>query len=508
MCFLPYYLLAIMRNRLYSLYPFSSLLIGLILAQILATIHVYTSNRVLYDNLVTIKDAGYLTVPNALIMGRLQQVAPAFLGGLFFTFSIATGISLFSIALAWIWNRLFYRKPFFLYLLLLLWLGSLTALNFDGFKLFVTLYFLVIPPVVFVTASKMMSYLNEQNRRPVEIFHLIPIAVLALFLAWQIDSRMFTDFRDIYLLSNSVGSRINKFYYTYTLYPAEAFKSLNQKMLKTAIIESKKNIATRMLENILLNDDYIPLKPDNDADLRIVAIEDDFIFKNHDSPVLRISSKTFFSDPHKAIIEFEQKSDRWNLFRTITFFSLLTGFPLAVYVIIQAVLSTLVGFFINLRTSSVLASALCFVLCLIFLFSFQLNRSRAVSEKNLTEALNSGRWQDRVAALKLIDENGLEIKQFSAYPTLLKSESIAARYWFVRTLANSRKPETYGDLLRFLNDSHPNVSSMALYALGKRGNKQAIGRIMQVIETSDDWYQQWYAYRALRALGWKQKKLN
>jgi len=26
------------------------------------------------------------------------------------------------------------------------------------------------------------------------------------------------------------------------------------------------------------------------------------------------------------------------------------------------------------------------------------------------------------------------------------------------------------------------------------------------IETSDDWYNQWYAYRALRNLGWKQSK--
>ena len=218
-----------MRKKLNSLTPFFSLMIGLVLSQILATIQVYLSNNALYDRMAAIRDAGYLTVPNAHVMGRLHQLSPAFFGGLFFTFSVGAGVSLFSFASAWIWDRLFYRKPFFLYSLLLLWLGVLAALNFDGFKLFVTLYFLVIPPVVFVTASKNMSYHNEQNRRPTEIFHLIPIAVLAIFLAWQIDSRMFTDFRDVYLLSNPVGSRINKFYYTYTLYPAEVFKSLSQK---------------------------------------------------------------------------------------------------------------------------------------------------------------------------------------------------------------------------------------------------------------------------------------
>jgi hypothetical protein len=497
-----------MRNRLIHLYPFTVLLLGMILAQFLASVHVYFSNRDLYDSMMAIKNAGYLPIPNSHVMGQLLKPGPAFFGGLFFTFSIGAGISFLSLALAWIWNRLFYRKKLLLYLILILWLGGLIALNFNGFKFFVSLYFLLIPPVVFLTTVKSMSYLNQQNSRSNEIIHIIPVIVLALLLVLQIDSRMFTDFRDIYLFSNPVGSKINKFYYKYTLYPAEVFKSLNQKILKTGIIESKKTAASRALENIFLNNDYIPIKPDIDADLKVVSIEDNFIFKNHDRPVMRISSKEFFTAPNRAIMEFVQKSDTWALFRQITMLSLLTGFPLAVYVIVQGAISILFGFFFNLRTSSLIASVLCFILCLFFIISFQLNRGREISEKNIVNALNSSRWQDRVAALKFIDKNDLEVKQFKVYPELLKSASIAERYWLVRTLANSRNPETYRDLLNFLNDAHPNVFSMALYALGKRGNKEAIGRIMQVIETSDDWYHQWYAYKALRALGWRQTKLN
>ena len=497
-----------MRNRLIHLYPFTALLLGMILAQMLASVHVYSSNRDLYDSMMAIKDAGYLPIPNSLVMGQLHKAGPAFFGGLFFTFSIGAGISFLSLALAWIWTRAFHRKPLVLYLFVLLWVGCLTALNFHGFKLLVTLYFLLIPPVVFITAVKSMSNLDKQNRRSNEIIHMIPVIVLALFLAWQIDSRMFTDFRDIYLLSNPVGSKINKFYYKYTLYPAEVFKSLNQKMLKTGMTESKKTAGGRMPENIFLNYDYIPIKGNIEADLKIVSVGDDLIFKNQGSPVLQISSKAFFTDPHRAITEFEQKSDTWAVFRQFTLFSLLTGFPLAVYVLVHGGISILFGCFFRLKTSSLIASALCFVLCLLFIFSFQLNRSRDISEENLADELNSGRWQNRVAALKIIDKNGLEIKQFQAYPQLLNSAYIAERYWFVRTLANSRNPETYRDLLSFLNDSQPNVVSMALYALGKRGNKNSIGRIMQVIKTSDDWYHQWYAYKAMRALGWRQTKLK
>jgi hypothetical protein len=497
-----------MRESLNSPYPFASLLVGLALAQILATVHVYLSNAVLYDSLMAIKDAGYLSIPNSHVVGQLREAAPAFFGGLFFTFSIGAGISFLSLALAWIWDRIFYRKIFLLYVFLLLWLGCLTALNLHGFKLFASLYFLLIPPVVFMTAIKIMSYHNKKSSNPKEVIHIAPVFVLALLLAWQIDSRMFTDFRDIYLLSNSVGSKINKFYYKYTLYPAEVFKSFNQKMLKTSKIESDPGTETRKLKNILLNYDYIPIQRNINADLKVVSTDDSLVFKSHDRHVLQISAEKFFRAPHGTIEEFEQKSDTWAFFRYVTMLSLLSGFPLAVYVIAHGIISISFGLFFNSKTSSLIASAVCFVLCLGFLLSFQLNRAHHISETNISETLNSGRWQDRVAALKLIDENGLEIKQFQAYPELLKSACIAERYWFVRTLADSRSPETYRDLLGFLNDTHPNVVSMALYGLGERGNKEAIGAIMQVIKTSDDWYNQWYAYRALRALGWRQTKLN
>jgi len=52
------------------------------------------------------------------------------------------------------------------------------------------------------------------------------------------------------------------------------------------------------------------------------------------------------------------------------------------------------------------------------------------------------------------------------------------------------------------------VVSMAFYALGQRGDVRAIREIKGRIETSDDWYNQWHAYKALRALGWKQSRLR
>lgn len=499
-----------MRNRLIHLYPFTALLLGMVVTQALATVQVYLSNTDLYDGLTAIKDAGYLTIPNQNVMGSLKRFGPAFCGGLFFTFSIGAGISFLAFASAWIWDRLFNRNKYLLFLFLLLWLVFLFALNFHGFKLFVTLYFLMIPPAVFAVTTRSLSHLNTQNRRRNEIIHIIPVLVLAFFLSWQMDSRMFTDFRDIFLLSNPVGSKINNFYYKYTLYPAEVFKSIDQKMLKTCRIENKeKNTSTHTLEQVLISYDCIPIESNSDVDLKVASVDDDFIFANREKPILRISSKKFFANPDRAIKEFAEKSDAYPLFRRITFLSLLIGFPLAVYILVQGLISFGFSLFLRrVRASSVIASAVCFILCLIIIFSFHLNRSRDVSAENIATALKSDRWQNRVAALKIIKKENLEIKQFQAYPHLLTSPHITERYWLVRTLANSRNPATYKDILSFLNDTHPNVLSMAFYALGKRGNKKAINKIIPIIETSNDWYSQWYAYRALRALGWKQTKLN
>jgi hypothetical protein len=284
---------------------------------------------------------------------------------------------------------------------------------------------------------------------------------------------------------------------------------MDQKMLKTCRIENKeKNASASTLGQILISYDCIPIESNSEVDLKVASADDYLIFENRGKPIIRISSEKFFANPDRAIKEFTKKSDAYSFFRQVTFLTLLIGFPLAVYVLVQGLISFTLSLFLSLRASAVIASAVCFILCLILIFSFHLNRSRNVSAENIATALNSDRWQNRVAALKIIEKKGLEIKQFQAYPRLLANPHITERYWIVRTLAGSRDPATYKDLLSFLNDSHPNVLSMALYALGKRGNKRAINKIIPIIETSNDWYSQWYAYRALRALGWRQTKLN
>jgi HEAT repeat protein len=139
---------------------------------------------------------------------------------------------------------------------------------------------------------------------------------------------------------------------------------------------------------------------------------------------------------------------------------------------------------------------------------FHRYESGEIGKSDLARTLESEDWRDRVGALRVAYEKGMEVAEFPSYDRMLKSPHIPERYWLTKSLGVSRKPETQKDILALLDDPHPNVVSMAFYALGQRGDRAAIGEIVKRIKRSNDWYNQWYAYKALRSLGWKQTRSN
>jgi hypothetical protein len=486
-------------------HPIGLLFIGLLMAQILATVQVYLSNIDLYAAVSTASAAGYLAIPNQQVMAGLQNFAPAFFGGLFFTFTIGAGITLGSMAAAWLWVRVFLRHKFVLFFFLSFWVGGLLWVNIQGFYLIPTLYFLLIPPVIFKLAAKRESHRVSPSSRMQQLVHLIPIPLLALLWFTQFDSAMFLDLRDNLLLSNFWGRKFSEFYYNYTLYPAEAFKSLDQKIIKTCGLE---NIQTRSinlnLQNRLAANGYLLLPDTAKVDLKIIQKEDNLVFRSGEHMIFQIPLNQFLSDSPKMLQKFSQRTDRNSSFRQFTFLTLLIGFPVLIYMILHAGLYTLFFLILDRKAAALAASVMCLLSGISVLVYFQSNRSANISFEDISQALESEHWQTRVAALKTIQQQKLEIGDYRAYPRLLKSPIPQERYWLARTLAISRQVGTYDDLLTFLNDKNTNVRCMAFYALGLRRNPSAIKPILERIKISDNWYSQMYAYNALRSLGWKQ----
>ncbi len=337
--------------------------------------------------------------------------------------------------------------------------------------------------------------------------HAVPLLLLALLWTSQMDKHLFLDLRDKLLLSNPIGTKINDFYYDYTLYPAEVFKSLNQKILKTCNLEAiQKKPVLGALERTLVKYDYLSVGGVHGVDLEMEEMGNNLVLRSRGKTVLRTKLRDFLSNPGTHLKEFSEKNDRHLFFRQFTFFSLLFGFPIVLYVFLYTLLRLVLGLLLDSRPSSVIASILCLLAGIGFLAVLHFGENKAVEVKDSGGALNSDSWQERVEALKVIGQKRIEIGDFPGYKPLLKSPFIPERYWLVRTLGVSRRSDTYEELLTFLDDPHSNVVGIAFSALGQRGNPEAIEVIIKRIEKSTHWYNQWHAYRALRTLGWKQRR--
>jgi hypothetical protein len=317
--------------------------------------------------------------------------------------------------------------------------------------------------------------------------------------------------RDHFLLSNRFGTVINDFYYKYTLYPAEAFRAPEQKMLKTCSLEKIEKLPIRrLLETKLLNHDYLNIIGAGEVvvDLEIRPDGKDLVFENRGRTILTTTLDGFLSRRSSTLKEFSRKSDKYSFFRRFTFFSLLIGLPVTLYFFVHAVLYSMFGLFLVPQKARLMASIVCLVAGIMLYIPFHLYEDGEIKKTDLARMMDSDDWEERVRALRAVYENGVEVAGFPRYEKMLKSSHIPERYWFTKALGVSRKPKTYKDVLALLNDPHPNVISMAFQALGQRRDRGAIEVIMKRLKRSNDWYNQWYAYKALRSLGWKQTKSN
>jgi hypothetical protein len=483
------------------------LLPGLIIAQAIATIQVYLSNNELYRKLEIIRECGYLPVPNEQMMPYLKQISSAFWGGLFFTLSLGAGLSLVSLVAAWAWDLFFQRKRIFLVVYSIFWIGILIVINFRGLNLLTSVYFLLIPPLVF-RISLCGHPPSEQRRIGYDLLIVVvPVFLLATLWLPHMDRNFFGDFRDRLLLSNRFGQKINQFYYDHTLYAAEVFKSLDQKTIKTCIFDGmQRGYLSQALERELRRYDYLTISGPATVDLQVTESGNWFILAHSGITIMKTTLEEFLTRTGPLLKEFSLESDRQVMFRKIVFFSLLLGFPIVLYIFFLDLFRFGLGFFLPTTTAALAAALVCLCMGTSLLVVFSLTNSEVSDEANAAQALRSSNLADRVAALKIIERKGLEISSFAAYDRLLSSPHISERYWLVRTLGVSHQTRTYQNLLGFLDDPHLNVVCMAYYALGRRGDRQAVPEILKRITTSQHWYIQWYAYQALKTLGWTQSR--
>ncbi len=489
------------------LYMAKSIMLGLLTAQIIGGIQVYASNLNLYQTIVTVSEAGYLVVPNLIVMHSLKEFGPAFLGGLFFTLTVGAGLSVLSFVVAWMWDRVFERERWLLILIVVMWIALLVVVNLNRFSLFNSIYIILIPSVV---AFATLRWLPDDSGRGGfwgTAAHLIPFIILSVLWGGLIEEAVYINIRDNIMLSNPAGSWINQTYYKYTLYPAEIIKPFEKKNIKTCRIEGveKKHVG-RTLEKVLMRYDYLIVDGTTRVDLEIKKENDGLILKNRGKEILKTSTKELFSKSGTILKRFSQKTDPNGLFRQIIFHSLLIGQPIMIYMFVYTIFSLSFAFFWEFKTASIVASVLCLATGILLLMPLFQDKAIKIAEDELGRAIESEDSKEKVAALKMIGTKKLDIGSFPAYKKILQSSNVIERYWLAKAMGTSMKPETYKDIIALLDDPNLNVRCMAYYALSRRRDKKGIKEILKRIETSGHWYEQLYAYNALGALGWKQRR--
>ncbi|MDZ7830575.1 MAG: HEAT repeat domain-containing protein [Desulfobacterales bacterium] len=482
--------------------------IGLFAAQAVFTFFVYQSNTALLNRLEAIAGAGYLVVPNTRIMASLDAFLPAFCGGLFFTLTAGAGLVLGSFILIYLWRFVLAGRPEIFLIMVILWEIGIYKAARTGAPILLTTAFTGLPLLILALMVKWTKASERVAGWRLALPHLLAILVIAGIWMPNLNAEVFINIRDQILLSNPVGQKINSFYYRYTLYPAEAFKSLSQKQINPAHIQISEPGLFAEIETALRSKDYLRIPPDFPADLTVRKANEGLLFAHKAQNILEISVSRFLRSPRETLRNFSQKTDQMQFLRQFTFFSLIIASPLLLYFFVYALVFGLF-FWIRrpLRRQAFAAFA-----CVFFaaagafaLYPVQANTRPDPNPAGLASKLKSDSREQRIQALKIIDDKDVPISDYeTALIRLAKSSAVAERYWAVKAMDNSDSTETYQILLKRLHDPHPNVACMALYSLGQRNAERAISEIKHVLRNSDHWYVQWYAYNALKELGWVQ----
>lgn len=496
----------ILRKQPHSRFlALKTLCTGLGVAQLVATAQVYLSNLDLHRQMTEVAAAGFVSVPNAIVMPKLLMLGSAFWGGFFFTTTVGSFLWLLAFCAGWIWDRRANRSPIVLALIALLWLCGLAYANIDGFHLFSTLYIACVPLTVFGGYALATPRRQKGRGRWTPLLHLVVMAVICLLWLPKVDSGFFVDIRDHFLLSNAPGRAANDFYYRYTLYPARALKSLKQQQIRVVGMDKFRGSSGGSgVMALLTARDYLPLENVSEPALYLAREADELIWQHGGRTILASHLSDFNKDPDKELERLSEVLDGNASFRTMIFISLAIGTPIALYTIIFSLLAggaAACGFKVSGPAAGALAALLVFSAGFIY---YAHSLGPEVTYDNFADHLKSPHANERLVGLEFMIENRFAAGEYRDLLEPFYHGSIAERMRLARLLGGGRHNEDLDVLMTMLSDPHPNVICMTLQALGRRGGGHTIPAIKKTLQISDHWYVQWYAYRALKSLGWVQ----
>ncbi len=480
--------------------PFSRpMLAGLISFQIIATLHVYMDTRSLRIKALSVQNAGYITTPSGVVLDQLLSIVNAFKGALLLMLSTGVGLGFLSILCYWVWYRFFRLKLWFRFIPLALWIGFNIGAYLLGSSLAALIYFLAIPIVVWGVCCLEPKGLLKNCASSVWRFHLPLLLIMTFVVTLQLNNGAFLQIRDRFLLSNPPGRAISNFYYRYCLYSAEVLKPDSLKTIKSfRFSNDPPDSIKQRLTNILSVYDYYYLDSDVTHDLQLSVESDSLEFFKQDQLIFAVSLEQFIQDPDPWLAEYSEKTDENWLLRESAYLFLITSTPLLLYLVLFQVIRLMFSLLSGDQLPGYLTKTV-FTISIILIFWHFYSDDRSDFRANqLVTRLQSKHSAERIQALKTIIRYKLNLDDYRNGRLRLSAENLAEQYWLVKASHFSKKRKTKHHLVDLLKHKEPIIICQALSALGKRPEKSVTFYINKVLQTTDHWYVQWYAYQALK----------
>jgi len=478
------------------------ILAGLLVSQLLGTLQVFISNRAIVRAMSALHDRGLLTVPNETLFAGLQEPGPAFFGGLFFTFTIGAALTILTLALTQAARPVRgIARHFLCGGFLFLMIFCLFGVNKNGFNPLGSAYFIILPALTAVLARLLLTT-EDPPRSPWNILAPAAFFLFTLpFLASAAGPDFFHQVRDRWLLAHPWGRAINDAYYRCTLHAAESVKSFDQKLIRTYRFDGNREGKDAFLLRRTLNGKDIFSLSASEVDLVVHAEGHVLYLGVPGKRVLATDIAAFLAGGPAWLERFSDRADRWKFFRRATFFAMVLLYPAILFFLVYAIVCPMLPARLGPRQRPLIASGISFVLITGGAFLLIPGREAPVPLEEIPAMLKSERPERQARALRTLCGHGSDV---SSFPTLKESPSPAVRYWFARCLEKSPSAEATGLLLGLMEDSQVTVATTAMEVLARRKDRAAIPAILDKLAGSRHWYVQWYAYRALRRLGWCQ----
>ena len=484
-------------------------LAGLLTAQAIATVHVRLTGIAYFQKANSLLEAGYLAVPGAAAAQSLKGWGAAFCGGLFFTLTVGMGLTLPAVLTAWTWRRHHARTFPVRVCIAALWLALLALLNANGFSAAATAYGVLIPAAVLAASARLPEKRADIPRTAAAI-HLIGFILLGGIGARCVDAAFFSGIRDHLLLSNAAGIGINHFYYRYTLLAAQAFKSLDQDLLRTCRFTGPADDPSTesRLKHRLARLDWLAVEDGHPADMVISGDRERLSLSHRGREILTVPADDFLARPQAVLADFSAGADRKAGLRWLAYASLTGVCILSVYGALYFPARRVFGWMFGPTAAVAGAAAVAVVAAGALVWFTPWARyapgAGIAGKADLRQLLASDDRALRTAGLAWIVRKRLDIARFADPESLARSPDLRERLWLARALGISRTPDTFPTLARLLDDPRINVAYQACHALGRRGDRRGVAALLSLIGRSRDWYVQLYAYRAMRRLGWHQ----